>query len=333
MTTTTARTVLFDEIGGPEVLRVEDLPLPAPGPGEVLVRVEALGLNRADTLFRSGAYYYQPTLPASRLGYEASGVVEAVGEGVSAHSPGDAVLTGPGIEMGAQGVHADRLVLPAGSLVPRPAGLDAVTAAATWLTYSTAYGGMLESGGLRPGDHVVITAASSGVGVAALQTAARIGAVPIAVTRTGGKRRQLLDHGAALVVASDTEDVVKEVHRFTGGKGAELVFDAVGGPGLAETARAATVDGTVVVYGSLDGRPTQMPLNWPVAVRGYANDHFASSAGGLRRVNAFIASGLRDGTFRPVVAEVFEGLDRIQDAHRLMEANDHVGKIVIELQP
>ncbi|MFF1381578.1 zinc-dependent alcohol dehydrogenase family protein [Streptomyces sp. NPDC058308] len=330
-TPNTARTVLFDETGGPDVLRVEEVPLPAPGPGEVLVRVEALGLNRAEALFRAGAYYYQPALPGSRLGYEAAGTVEAVGPGVSAHSPGDAVLTGPGIEMSAQGVYADRVVLPATAVVARPAGLDAVTGAATWLTYSTAYGGMLETGGLRPGDHVVVTAASSGVGVAALQTAARIGAVPIAVTRTGEKRRQLLDNGAALVVASDTDDVVKEVRRFTGDKGAELIFDAVGGPGLAELARSATTTGTVVVYGSLDRRLMAVPLNWPMTVHGYANTHLSSTPEGLRRINAFIASGLRDGTFRPVVGEVFEGLESIRDAHRLMESNEHVGKIVVRL--
>ncbi|MEU6821958.1 zinc-dependent alcohol dehydrogenase family protein [Streptomyces atriruber] len=327
MTTTTARTVLFDEVGGPDVLRIEELPLPAPGPGEVLLRVEALGLNRADTLFRAGLYFYQPSLPASRLGHEASGIVEAVGDDVRDLSPGDAVLTGPGIEMSTQGVHADRVVLPARAVQPRPAGLDAVT----WLTYSTAYGGLLETGGLRPGDHVVITAASSGVGVAALQTAARIGAVPIAVTRTGAKERQLRDSGAALVIASDTADVVQEVRRFTADRGAELVFDAVGGPGTAELARALTPEGTVVVYGTLDRRPLTMPLNWPLSVHGYADAHLTSTPDGLRRVNAFIASGLRDGTFRPVIGEVFEGLDRIRDAHRLMESNAHVGKIVVRL--
>ncbi|MGW2227038.1 zinc-dependent alcohol dehydrogenase family protein [Streptomyces formicae] len=330
----TARTVLFDEVGGPDVLRVEELPLPAPGPGEVLVRVEALGLNRAEALFRAGTYYYPPTLPASRLGYEAAGIVEAVGEGVTGYAPGDAVLTGPGIEMSARGVYADRVVLPVDSVLPRPAGLDAVTGAATWLAYSTAYGGMLETGGLRPGDHVVITAASSGVGIAALQTAARIGAVPIAVTRTDEKRQRLLDHGAALVIASDTEDVVKEVHRFTGGKGAELIFDAVGGAGLAELSGAAVTGGTVVVYGFLDRRhPMQMPLNWPLTVRGYANAQMSEDAEGRRRVNAFIESGVRDGTLRPVVAEVFEGLESIRDAHRLLEANGHVGKVVVRLTP
>ncbi|MFP3987772.1 zinc-dependent alcohol dehydrogenase family protein [Streptomyces sp. E11-3] len=327
----TAQAVVFDEIGGPEVLKVVDVPLSAPGPGEVLLRVQALGLNRAEALFRSGTYYYQPTLPGSRLGYEAAAVVEAVGAGVTTFAVGDLVMTGPGIEMSAQGVYGDRVLLPVDSVVPRPEGLDAVTAAATWLTYSTAYGGLLETGGLRPGDHVLITAASSGVGVAALQTAARIGAVPIAVSRTRDKRQALLDNGAAHVIASGEEDVVKETRRLTGGKGAELVFDAVGGPGLVELAQATAHAGTVVVYGWLDDRAMLLPRNWPLSVHGYNNLELTSTAAGRRRVDAFIGSGLRDGTFRPVVGEVLHGLERMPDAHRLLEANRHTGKIVVSL--
>lgn len=147
---TTARTVVFHELGDPEVLTIEDLELPAPGPGEVLIRIEALGLNRAEALFRAGTYYYLPTLPGSRLGYESAGVIEAVGPDVTEFAVGDEVSTGPNIEMSSAGVYAERVVLPVNSVVPRPAGLDAVTGAATWLTYSTAYGGMLETGGCAP---------------------------------------------------------------------------------------------------------------------------------------------------------------------------------------
>jgi len=122
---------------------------------------------------------------------------------------------------------------------------------------------------------------------------------------------------------------VAQTRRVTGGKGAEVVFDAVGGPGLAQLAQAAVADGTVVVYGWLDQRPMAMPMNWPLTVRGYANTVLSATEAGRRRINAFIESGLRDGTFRPVVAETFEGLHRMQDAHRLMEANTHTGKIVV----
>ena len=332
---TTARTVLFDDIGGPEVLRVEDVTLPDPAPGQVALRVEALGLNRAEALFRAGSYYYQPTLPASRLGYEAAGIVTAVGEGVTELALGDRVLTGPGIEMSAQGVYADRVVLPEASVLRRPATVDAVTGAAAWLTYTTAYGALLETAGLRPGDHVLITGASSGVGTAAIQVARRIGAIPLATTRTEAKRQRLLELGAAEVIvpaeAGGAEGVAKEVRRLTGGKGAEVVLDAIGGPGFRPLAEALATGGAVVVYGWLDDRPAEIPRNWPFTIHTYANGALTGTPDGRRRSAAFLDAGLADGGLRPVVGEVFEGLDAIRDAHRLMESNAHTGKIVVRL--
>ncbi|MEV3858064.1 zinc-dependent alcohol dehydrogenase family protein [Streptomyces sp. NPDC050095] len=325
----TARAVLFHELGGPDVLHIEDVPLPAPGPTELLIRVEALGLNRAEALFRAGGYYYQPTLPGSRLGYEASGVVEAVGADVTAFAPGDLVMTGPGIEMGAQGVYGDRIVLPESAVLPRPDGVDAVTGAAAWLTYTTAYGGLIETAGMRPGDHVLITGASSGVGTAAIQVARRIGAVPIATTRTEAKRKALLALGAEHVVVTDGGgDVATEVRRVTDGPGADVLFDAIGGPELPQHAAALREHGTIVIYGSLNGA-IAFPMNWPQTIHTYANMALTDTPDGRRRSTAFLNAGLRDGGFRPPVAEVFDGLDRIQDAHRLMESNTHTGKIVV----
>lgn len=294
---TTARTVLFHEIGGPDVLEIEEVAVPAPGPGQVAVRVEALGLNRAEALFRSGGYYYQPALPASRLGYEASGAVEAIGEGVTELAVGDPVTTGPGIEMSAQGVYAERVVLPESAVLPRPASVDAVTGAASWLTYTTAYGGLLETAGLRPGDHVLITGASSGVGTAAIQVARRIGAIPLATTRSEAKRQGLLDAGAAEVIVSggDAGTVAKEVRRLTGGRGAEVIFDAIGGPGFRPLAEALAEGGTVLVYGWLDRRPAEIPWNWPFTIHTYANMTLTATPGGRRRSTAFLNAGLADG--------------------------------------
>ncbi|WP_329257780.1 zinc-dependent alcohol dehydrogenase family protein [Streptomyces sp. NBC_01478] len=331
---TTARTVLFHEIGGPEVLRIEDVAVPDPAPGQVALRVEALGLNRAEALFRAGTYYYQPSLPGSRLGYEAAGVVTAVGDGVTELAVGDPVLTGPGIEMGAQGVYAERVVLPETAVLRRPAGVDAVTGAAAWLTYTTAYGGLLEAAGLRPGDRVLITGASSGVGTAAIQVARRIGAIPLATTRTEAKRQRLLELGAAeVIVTGETgaEAVAKEVRRLTGGDGVEVIFDAIGGPGFRPLAGALVTGGAVVVYGWLDRRPAEIPWNWPVTIHTYANMALTTTPGGRRRSTAFLDAGLADGGFRPVVQEVFEGLDSIGDAHRLLESNAHTGKIVVRI--
>ncbi|MEU8620838.1 zinc-dependent alcohol dehydrogenase family protein [Streptomyces sp. NPDC048623] len=333
MTTTgmTTKAVLFHELGGPEVLSVEEIALPAPGPNDVRVRVEAVGLNRAETLFRSGTYYYPATLPGSRLGYEAAGVVEAVGAEVVDLAPGDPVLAAANFDFGVYGVYAERVVLPRAYLVRRPEGVDAVTGAAVWLTYFTAYGGMVLTGGLRPGDHVVITGASSGVGTAAIQTALRTGAVPIATTRGAAKREALLKAGAAHVITTDTEDLVDEVRRITGGAGADLAFDAIGGPGFARLGDALRPGGTAVLYGWLDPRPVELSMNWPLTVHAYDNGALARTAEGRRLASGFIGSGLRDGSLAPVIAETFDGLDAMPAAHRLMESNTHLGKIVVRV--
>ncbi|MFF4733531.1 zinc-dependent alcohol dehydrogenase family protein [Streptomyces mirabilis] len=327
--TTSARTVLFHELGGPDVLTVEEVELPAPGPGQVLVSVEALGLNRAESLFRAGAYYYQPTLPASRNGYEAAGTVEAVGEGVTVFAPGDPVMAAANFELSAHGVYGDRILLDEGALVPRPAEVDAVTAAAMWVTYSTSYGALVRTAGLGPGDRVLITGASSGVGTAALQVVRRAGAVPILTTRTEAKRRRLLELGAEHVIVTGHEDVVKESRRLTGGQGVDIVFDAIGGPGFRALGDAVVPGGALVVYGWLDRAPTEMPTNWPLTVHGYANPDVSRTPEGRRRASHYINSGLADGTLRPVIAEVFDGLEAMPDAHRLMESNTHTGKIVV----
>jgi NADPH:quinone reductase-like Zn-dependent oxidoreductase len=328
---TTARTVLFHELGGPDVLRIEDVELPDPGPGQVLSGVEALGLNRADALFRAGTYYYQPTLPGSRNGYEAAGTVEAVGEGVTAFAPGDPVLTAANFELSAHGVHADRVLLDESAVLSRPAGVDAVTAAAVWVTYSTAYGALIRTAGMEPGDRVLITGASSGVGTAALQVVRRSGAVPIATTSTEAKRQRLLDLGAEHVIVTEREDVVKETRRLTGGHGVDIVLDAIGGSAFRTLGDAVAPGGALVIYGWLDGTPTEMPTNWPLTVHGYANPELTRTAEGRRRASHYIGSGLSDGTLRPEIAEVFDGLDAIRDAHRLMEGNTHTGKIVVRV--
>ncbi|MGW7258206.1 zinc-dependent alcohol dehydrogenase family protein [Streptomyces sp. NPDC054834] len=328
---TNARTVLFHELGGPEVLTVEEVELLAPGPGEVLVKVEALGLNRAEAMLRSGIYYYQPTLPGSRNGYEAAGEVEAVGTGVTAFAPGDPVLTAANFNLSSHGVYGDRVLLPETALVPRPAGTDAVTAAAVWLTYTTAYGALVQRAGMAAGDHVLITGASSGAGTAAIQVTRRSGAVPIATTRTAAKRQLLLDLGAEHVIVSGEEDVVKETRRLTGGLGADIVLDAVGGSFFRELGEATVQDGTLISYGWLSERPIELPRAWPLTVHGYNNFTVTGTEDGRRRAAHYIGSGLTDGTLRPVVAEVFDGLDRIRDAHRLMESNQHTGKIVVRV--
>ncbi|MEV7612771.1 zinc-dependent alcohol dehydrogenase family protein [Streptomyces sp. NPDC089799] len=316
-------------------MRLEDVEVGEPGPGELRIRVDAIGLNRAETLFRSGRYIEPVKQFPARLGNEAAGVVEAMGEGVTGFRVGDAVSTVPAFSQNDYGVYAERALVPASAVLHRPEGLGAVEGAAVWMPYVTAYGALVEVGGMRPGDTVVLNAASSSVGLAALQVAERVGAVPIALTRTAAKRDALLKQGAAEVVVTDEEDVVERVLAATGGKGAEFVFDAVAGPGVVELAKTVADEGTLLVYGALSGEPTPYPgvqLALPALnMRSYTMLETVRQPERLRRAAAFVNSGLRAGAFRPVVDRTFE-LDQIVDAHRYLESNAQIGKIVVTVR-
>ncbi|WP_319308306.1 zinc-binding dehydrogenase [Streptomyces sp. TX20-6-3] len=153
----------------------------------------------------------------------------------------------------------------------------------------------------------------------------------MATTRRGDKRKRLLELGAARVITTDTEDVVEEVRRITGGAGADLAFDAIGGPGFARLGDALRPGGAAVLYGWLDPRPVALSMNWPQTVHTYADGALVRTGEGRRRVAGFIGAGLRDGSLAPVIAETFDGLERITDAHRLMESDAHLGKIVVRV--
>ncbi|MER7000361.1 zinc-dependent alcohol dehydrogenase family protein [Streptomyces sp. NPDC000410] len=327
-----ARTVRFHEHGGPDVLRLEDVEVGEPGPGELLIRVDAIGLNRAEALFRSG-HYIEPVkeFPA-RLGAEAAGVVEAVGADVTGFEVGRPVSVVPAFSMNDYGVYAERAIVPATAVVHRPEALDAVEGAAVWMPYLTAYGALVQVGGMRAGDTVVLTAASSSVGLAAIQIANRVGAVPIATTRTGAKKDALLKAGAAEVIVTDEEDIARRVLGLTDGRGADFVFDAVAGPGVVDLAKGVAPGGTLFLYGALSGQATPYPgfeLGMPALnMRTYTVHETTADPERLRRAEAFVSSGLRTGAFRPVVDRTF-GLDEIVEAHRYMEAGAQVGKIVV----
>ena len=340
------RTVLFHELGGPEVLTSADVEVGEPGPGEVRIRVDAIGVNRAEALFRSGHYIEPVKRFPARLGTEAAGVVEAVGADVTGLAPGQPVSTVPAFSQNDYGVYAEQAIVPAAAVLRRPEGFGPVEGAAVWMPYVTAYGALVEVGGMRPGDTVVLNAASSSVGLAAIHVANRIGATPIALTRTAAKRDALLKEGAAQVIVTGPEagpgsgaasgagssDVVERVLAATGGRGAEFVFDAVAGPGVTDLARLTAPEGLHLVYGFLSGEPTPYPAldlgMPPVAMRTYLLFETTTHPDRLRRAEAFISAGLRSGDFRPVVDRTF-ALNEVVDAHRYLESNAQVGKIVV----
>lgn len=325
------KTVRFHEYGDPEVLVVEDVPVGEPGPGEVLVRIEAIGLNRAEALYRRGHYIERPRAFPARIGAEAAGTVGSVGPDVTGLEAGQAVSVIPSFSMNDYAVYAERALVPASAVLARPEGLDAVSGAAVWMPYLTAYGALAQVGGMRPGDAVVITAASSSVGLAAIQIANRMGAVPIATTRTGAKADALREAGAAEVIATDEEPLADRVLDLTGGRGARFAFDAVAGPGVTDLARAVASDGTLFLYGALSGQPTPYPgfeLGMPALnMRTFLVHETTRSPRRLREAEAFIVSGLRSGAFTPRIDRTF-ALDDIAEAHRYLERGDQIGKIV-----
>lgn len=326
-----ARVVRFHSLGGPEVLALENLEVGAPGEGEMRVRIEAIGLNRAEQMFRNGTYLEQPVLPSTN-GYEASAVVEALGAGVSGFAAGDLVSVIPAFSLNKYGVYADQAIVPAYAVVKRPEKLSAVAAAAVWMAYLTAYGALIDIGKVGKGDVVIVPAASSSVGLAAIQIVNSVGGISIAATRTNAKVEMLKGAGAAHVIATAEQDLAGEVKAITDGKGARIAFDPVAGPFVDKLAEALSPGGTLFIYGLLSLAPTPFPL-FPalqkgLSVRGYTIFEIVANKARLAPAVAFITDGLKSGAFTPIVAKTFP-LDQIADAHRYMESNDQFGKIVV----
>ena len=326
-----ARVVRFHQTGGPEVLQVEDVAVPPPAEGEVQISIKALGLNRAESMFRRGQYLENPKLPA-RLGYEAAGTVVAIGPGVQGFKIGDAVSTIPSFSQNDYGLYGDLANAPVHAVTHHPKSLSWEEAAAVWMQYLTAYGALIDIGKLTKDDTILIPAASSSVGLAAIQIANKVGAVPVAMTRGQSKRKALLDAGAAHVIASDEQDLVKEVLRISGGKGARVVFDPVGGPTVNKLLQATAQLGIVFLYGALSTEPTPLPLfdllaKW-ATIRGYVMMEITNDPQRLERAKKFINEGLADGSFKPLIAKKFP-LDQIVEAHRFLESNQQIGKVVV----
>ena len=218
-----SRVIRFNRTGGPEVLQIDNIDVAAPKAGEVQIRVKALGINRAEIMYRTGQYVIEPQFPAM-LGYEAAGVVEAVGPDVTKFVVGDAVSVVPAFSFADYGLYGELVNAPAYAVVKHPENLSFIEAAATWMMFVTAYGALIEFGKLKAGETVLVGAASSSVGLAAIQIANMIGATPIALTRRNQKRQALLDAGAAHVIATQEQDLLSEVLAITDGKGARMAF-------------------------------------------------------------------------------------------------------------
>jgi NADPH:quinone reductase-like Zn-dependent oxidoreductase len=323
------RSVRFHEFGGPDVLKIEDVVVPDPDFQEVRLRVKAIGLNRSEVLTRSGRSATKPTLPA-QLGLEAAGLIEAVGSGVEGLVVGDRVAVIPGDMK--RGYYGEVVLAPARTLVKMPPDQNWQEAAATWIAFATAWTGLIDIGRLSAGQTVLITAASSSTGLAAIQVARKVGATPVALTRTFAKAAALVQAGAAHVIATEEQDLAREVAQFTGDRGAELVFDAVGGPNFEKLANATAVGGILIVYGRFSPDATPLPIAqtlWKdLTIRGFGLPTTIARDDKLAAVKQFVNAGLNSGALRPIIAKTFQ-FDDIVAAHRYLESGAQFGKIVV----
>ena len=328
-----SRTIKFAKAGGPEVLELIEAEVPAPGPSEVRIKVKAIGINRAEAMWRHDEYVEPVTFPAG-LGYEAAGIVDAFGTDVFGVAAGDAVNVIPAFSMNQYSTYGEVILVPDYAVVPHPKSLSFAEAASIWMMFVTAYGALVEDAKVTQGDFVIIPAASSSVGLAAIQIANYVGATTIALTRTSAKQQQLLEAGARHVIATEEVDLVPEVRRITGGKGARVAFDPVGGSNFASLISALSYQGIAFIYGALSEDPTSLPVLEMIAkvITVKAHNIWLTSGDAARRKAAveFVLKGLAEGALKPIIDRVLP-FDEMVEVHRYLETNGQFGKVVVTL--
>ncbi|MEU6348528.1 zinc-binding dehydrogenase [Streptomyces sp. NPDC047072] len=328
------RAVRIDEFGGPEVLVPVEVPDPVPGPGEVLVRVVAAGVNRADALLRSGRYHRAgrpPLIP----GAEAAGIVAAVGEGVSEFSPGQRVVALDGGK--SSGFYAEAATVPVDQVVALPDGIDLVQAAALPIAWLTAWYCLRELARVTKDDTVLVKAAASGVGTAAVQIAVEAGARVIALAGSPEKAAWVREFGPQVVVdtsAHPDEAEVEEVLRLTDGRGADVVLDTVGGASFGRSLREAGQGGRVVALANVALEPSTVdtrdfyPKN--VSIHGFQLTNLQIQGYDPRPDLRELAERVAAGVYRVPVETVLP-LERARAAHERLEQRGNRGKIVLSV--
>lgn len=324
----------FFKAEGPDHLRIVDEDVAAPPKGQVRLQMRAAGLNRAEWLMMYGQYIQMPT-PPSLIGVEGAGVVESLGEGVSNVKVGDEVCVLPCFDFSEFGVIGELANVPAQALMPKPKNLSFEQAAAIGVAYTTGYGGLIETGILRSGEPVVVTAASSSAGLSAIQVAKAHGAMVIATSRTHAKDDVIRKAGADHVIATDQEDFVARVQEITEGKGFNLAFDAVSGPFLEKLGEACAHEARIVEYGALSMAPVSYPL-FPAIAKGFSVTGFHLTwnlmdfADRRERAIADLTTHLSNGAYTPILDKHFELADTA-NAYRYLASNAQQGKVIVTI--
>src|SRR6202048_4193489 len=328
-----SRTIKFAKAGGPEVLEFIEMEVPAPGANEVRIKVKAIGINRAESMWRNDKYVESPICPAG-LGYDCAGLVDAVGKDVTGFAVGDAVSTIPAFSLNKYFTYGEVILAPDHAVVKHPESLSFVEAASVWMMFITAYGALIFDAQAKAGDFVILPAASSSVGLAAIQIANYAGATPIALTRTSEKKKRLQEAGAAHIVATQEQDMVVEVMRITNGNGARVAFDPVGGPDFPKLISALTDQGIAYIYGALSEGDTRIPalemiLKMPT-VKGYSIRLVTGAEARRKAAVEYVVKGLASGALKPVIDRHFQ-FDDMVEVHRYLENSGQFGKIVVTL--
>jgi putative PIG3 family NAD(P)H quinone oxidoreductase len=316
------------EFGGPEVLSLVERPVPAPGPGEVLIDVAAAGVNRPDVFQRRGGY--APPPGASDLpGLEVAGTIVACGPEVRRWREGDEVCA-----LLAGGGYAAYVVAPAGQCLPRPAGLSMVDAAAVPETFFTVWANVFERGALVPGESLLVHGGSSGIGTTAIQLAARQGATVYATAGSPEKCAACVALGAARAIDYRQADFVEVLREATGGRGVDVILDMVGGDYVAKNLSLLAEDGRLVQIATLQGAKATIDVGLVMRRRLTLTGStlrprpVAEKARLAAALEAHVWPWLESGAFRPQVFRTFP-LAEASAAHALMESSAHIGKIVL----
>ena len=327
------RAVVITRGGGPEVLELEERPTPEPGPGEILVRVHASALNRADLLQRQGHYPAPPGAPADIPGMEYAGEVAALGPSVNEWREGDRVF---GIVGG--GSYAEYLVTDAKAAARVPSRLSWVDAGAVPEAFITAHDALVAQAGMTAGESVLIHAVGSGVGLASTQVARAWGAMPYGTARSPEKiaRAKTLGLEDGVRVGEDVDVIAHAVERWTSGRGIAITMDLVGGAYLGASIRAASLRGRIMLVGTVAGRvgtiPIGMILGKRLTLRGTVLR--ARSLDEKRVVTAAFARDVvplfESGDLRPTIDSVFDLAD-VRQAHHRLESNATFGKVVLKV--
>ncbi len=322
------RAVVITEPGGPEVLKVQEVPDPEPAGGEVLVDVTATAINRADLSQRQGNYSVPPGA-SPYLGMECSGTIAALGEGVTGWHVGDEVCA-----LLAGGGYAERVAVPAGQLLPVPRGVSTVDAAALPEVACTVWSMVFDIGRLQPGETFLVHGGSSGVGTMAIQLAHRHGARVIATAGTQRKLDFCHDLGADVAINYREQDFVEVV---TAEGGADVILDNMGAVYLQRNVSALALGGRLVVLGAQGGRKGELDLGMllgkaaTVSAALLRPRPLAQKAAIVAATVAFVWPLIESGDVRPVIDRVLN-LDEVAEAHRVVGASEHIGKVVLRVR-